>query len=63
MAILGASGVAFAAFVIWLAVRIINRREQWALGLAIIIATWMVMSCAVLCVYHFVFAFVFKGGP
>ena len=54
MAILGASGVAFAAFCIWLVVRIINRREQWALGLAIIIATWVVMSGIVLCAYQFI---------
>jgi hypothetical protein len=28
--VLGFLGVAFAAFVVWLAVRIINRRERWA---------------------------------
>ena len=29
-AILAALGVAFAAFCVWLTVRIINRRERWA---------------------------------
>jgi hypothetical protein len=28
--VLSAIGVAFAAFWVWLAVRIINRRERWA---------------------------------
>src|SRR5579871_3835383 len=33
--VLAALGVAFAAFAVWLAVRIINRRERWAKRLAI----------------------------
>jgi len=31
-ATVSAFGVAFAAFCIWLTVRIINRREKWAIG-------------------------------
>jgi hypothetical protein len=30
-------GVAFAAFCVWLTVRIVNRRERWAIRLAIVV--------------------------
>jgi hypothetical protein len=29
---LSALGMAFAAFAVWLTVRIVNRRERWAFG-------------------------------
>jgi hypothetical protein len=41
--LLPALGVAFAAFCVWLAVRIINRRERWAM--------WTLATLAVLSVY------------
>ena len=33
-------GVVFVAFCIWLAIRIINRREHWAIGAGILISTY-----------------------
>ena len=35
--VLAATGVAFAAFTMWLAIRIINRRERWAIWTAVAI--------------------------
>jgi hypothetical protein len=42
--ILPALGIAFAAFCVWLTVRIINRRERWAKWTAIAIA--IMVACA-----------------
>jgi len=35
-AIVPSVGIAFAAFCIWLTVRIVNRRERWAIDLALL---------------------------
>jgi len=56
--VLPALAVAFAAFCVWLAVRIVNRRERWAkrtaVGLAVVLvlyplsagpATWILHHC------------------
>ena len=37
--LLPALGVAFAAFCVWLGVRIVNRRERWAKTLAVVLAS------------------------
>lgn len=41
-------GVAFAAFCIWLTVRIVNRRERWAMRLALMsvvaVLTWYALT-------------------
>jgi hypothetical protein len=45
--VLGTLGVAFAAFVVWLTVRIVNRRERWAkwtLATVIVVPVLYVMS-------------------
>jgi len=34
-----AFGVAFAAFWVWLVVRIINRREPWVIGAGVLVST------------------------
>lgn len=46
-------GVAFAAFCGWLAVRIINRRERWAVRLARVVASiaLVIVAAAALVVY------------
>jgi hypothetical protein len=36
-------GIPFAAFLVWLTIRIINRRERWAMALAVLIA--VAISC------------------
>ena len=41
--VLAVLGVAFAAFVVWLAVRIVNRRERWAKRVAIALAVALVL--------------------
>jgi hypothetical protein len=46
---LAVTGVAFAAFCVWLTVRIVNRRERWAIRTAILLAlyfSWFVLSMA-----------------
>jgi hypothetical protein len=46
---LGAIGVVFSAFCVWLTVRLINRRERWAVDTAMAIAAiaFMLISFAV----------------
>src|SRR5579872_4184826 len=41
--LLSAAGVAFAAFCIWLGVRIVNRRERWAKRTAVAVLVIVVM--------------------
>jgi hypothetical protein len=43
IATLGASGILFAGFCVWLTVRIINRRERWAIDTAMAIAAIALM--------------------
>jgi H+/Cl- antiporter ClcA len=43
-AVLGFLAVAFAAVCVWLAVRIVNRRERWAKRLAVVLAVATVVG-------------------
>jgi hypothetical protein len=43
LATLGASGILFSAFCVWLTVQIINRRERWAIDTAMAIALMLVV--------------------
>ena len=40
-------GTVFAAFWVWLAVRILNRREQWAMQLAALVGSWALIAATV----------------
>jgi hypothetical protein len=53
-ALFAALGVVFAAFAVYLTVRLINRRELWATGVAAI-AVWNAVGLAVLILYERVF--------
>lgn len=46
--------IAFAAFCIWMTVRIINRRERWAMWLAVIFGVLIYVEVLIIC---------FGGGP
>ncbi len=46
MTFLQVLGAAFAAFCVWLAVRIVNRRERWAIDLAIYLAIAVALGMA-----------------
>jgi hypothetical protein len=41
--VIASLGVAFAAFIVWLTVRIVNRRERWAKRIALGIVTTVVL--------------------
>lgn len=41
--------VTFAAFCVWLTVRIVNRREPWAVWLAIIIGVLIYVEAMIVC--------------
>ena len=51
-AVLAVSGVVFAAFCVWLAVRIINRRERWAIAVVLAFTTLAVAAGLGLFVTH-----------
>lgn len=44
--LLPALAVAFAAFCVWLTVRIVNRKERWAIWLAIVIVAYPLSGAA-----------------
>jgi hypothetical protein len=47
--LLPALAVAFAAFCVWLGVRVINRREPWAICLAAIIGVLIYVEVLIFC--------------
>lgn len=59
----GVAGVAFAALCVWLTVRIINRRERWAIRVAVSIT---VVAASILTLAGLLFyldMYVIGGGP
>ena len=54
--LLPALAVAFAAFCVWLTVRVVNRRERWAkqtLTIAVTVMVWPIIAGAILWLAHF----------
>lgn len=56
-------GVALAALCVWLTVRIVNRRERWAIRLAAVIATVLVLFLGWAGLCYYLDRYVIGGGP
>jgi len=60
---IGTLGVLFAAFCLWLAVRIINRRERWAIRVAVSCAVVFVIAVGLAALSFYLDRYVIGGGP
>jgi hypothetical protein len=44
-------GFAFAAFCLWLTMRIFNRREKWAMQIAGLVGLWVLVAAAIFALF------------
>jgi hypothetical protein len=53
--VIGFCGVLFTALCVWLAVRITNLRERWAIRTAVVLAVYLALVGAAFCIDRFIF--------